>query len=115
VFAQDANKQKAAAGFLTWFVDPAQSTSWSEKTGFLPVRKTVADSQAYKDFVTTSLPELQPFVDALSTAKARPATPLYPQVSLAFAKQVEQAMHGKSVTAALADAETEVNAILAGN
>lgn len=114
VFAQDASKQKAAAGFLTWFVDPAQSTSWSEKTGFLPVRKSVADSQAYKDFVTTSLPELQPFVDALPTAKARPATPLYPQVSLAFAKQVEQAMHGKSVAAALADAETEVNAILAG-
>jgi multiple sugar transport system substrate-binding protein len=114
VFAKDANKQKAAAGFLTWFDDPAQSTSWSEKTGFLPVRKSVADSQAYKDFVKTSLPELQPFVDALPTAKARPATPLYPQVSLAFAKQVEQAVHGKSVDAALADAETQVNAILAG-
>jgi len=114
VFAQDANKAKAAAGFLTWFDDPAQSTSWSEKTGFLPVRKSVAGSAAYKDFVTTSLPELQPFVDALPTAKARPATPLYPQVSLAFAKQVEQAMHGKSIDAALADAETQVNAILAG-
>jgi multiple sugar transport system substrate-binding protein len=114
VFAQDAAKQKAAAGFLTWFDDPAQSTSWSEKTGFLPVRRSVADGEAYKDFVKTSLPELQPFVDALPTAKARPATPLYPQVSLAFAKQVEQALHGKSVDAALADAETEVNNILAG-
>ena len=114
VFAKDASKQKAAAGFLTWFDDPAQSTSWSEKTGFLPVRKSVADSAAYKDFVKTSLPELQPFVDALPTAKARPATPLYPQVSLAFAKQVEQAVHGKSAAAALADAETQVNAILAG-
>jgi multiple sugar transport system substrate-binding protein len=114
VFTQDSAKQQAAAKFLTWFADPPQVTSWSEKTGFLPVRKAVADSQAYKDFVATSLPELQPFVDALPTAKARPATPLYPQVSLAFAKQVEQALHGKSVDAALADAETEVNAILAG-
>ncbi len=113
VFAQDAGKQKAAAGFLTWFTDPAQNTSWSEKTGFLPVRRSVADGKAYKDFVANTLPELQPFVDALPTARARPATPLYPQVSLAFAKQVEQALHGKSVDAALADAETEVNAILA--
>lgn len=114
VFTPDKTKQKAAGGFLTWFVDPAQNTSWSEKTGFLPVRKSVADSAAYKDFVKSTLPELQPFVDALPTAKARPATPLYPQVSLAFAKQVEQALHGKSVDAALADAESEVNTILAG-
>jgi multiple sugar transport system substrate-binding protein len=113
VFASDAAKQKVAAGFLTWFVDPAQNTQWSEKTGFLPVRKSVADSSEYKGFVTNSLPELQPFVDALPTAKARPATPLYPQVSLAFAKQVEQALHGKSVDAALADAESQVNSILA--
>ena len=98
---------------MTWFVDPAQNLSWSEKTGFLPVRKSVADSAEYKEFVKTTLPELQPFVDALPTAKARPATPLYPQVSLAFAKQVERALHGKSVDSALADAESEVNAILA--
>ncbi|SRR5580765_1127489 len=114
VFAADKAKQKAAADFLTWFDDPVQSTSWSEKTGFLPVRKAVADSAAYKDFVATQLPELQPFVDALPTAHARPATPLYPQVSLAFAKQVEQALHGKAVDQALADAETQVNGILAG-
>lgn len=113
VFADDKATQQAAADFLTWFVDPAQNTTWSEKTGFLPVRESVAESAAYKEFVTSSLPELQPFVDALPTAKARPATPLYPQVSLAFAKQVEEALHGKSVDDALADAESEVNAILA--
>lgn len=114
VFTQDKAEQKAAGEFLTWFVDPAQNTSWSEKTGFLPVRKSVAESAEYKDFVKNTLPELQPFVDALPTAKARPATPLYPQVSLAFAKQVEEALHGKAVDQALADAETQVNAILSG-
>ncbi|MDC5696304.1 ABC transporter substrate-binding protein [Intrasporangium calvum] len=114
VFTQDKVEQKAAGEFLTWFVDPAQNTSWSEKTGFLPVRKSVAESAEYKDFVKNTLPELQPFVDALPTAKARPATPLYPQVSLAFAKQVEEALHGKAVDQALADAETQVNAILSG-
>ena len=114
VFTQDQQEQKAAGEFLTWFVDPAQNISWSQKTGFLPVRKSVAESAEYKDFVKNTLPELQPFVDALPTAKARPATPLYPQVSLAFAKQVEEALHGKPVDQALADAETQVNAILSG-
>ncbi|MGB9377235.1 MAG: ABC transporter substrate-binding protein [Mycobacteriales bacterium] len=114
VFTPDTAKQKAAGDFLTWFVAPEQNTSWSEKTGFLPVRKSVAESAQYKDFVKNSLPELQPFVDALPTARARPATPLYPRVSLAFAKEVERALHGKSVDAALADAETAVNAILSG-
>lgn len=112
VFAQDSAKQKAAADFLAWFDSPEQSTSWSEKTGFLPVLKSVADSAAYKDYVKSSLPELQPFVDALPSAHARPATPLYPQVSLAFAKEVEQALHGKAVDQALSDAETAVNQIL---
>jgi multiple sugar transport system substrate-binding protein len=112
VFTKDKGEQKAAGDFLGWFADPAQVTAWSEKTGFLPVRKAVADSAAYKEFVKTTLPELQPFVDALPTAKARPATPLYPQVSLAFAKQVEQALHGKPVDKALSDAESEVNTIL---
>jgi len=114
VFAQDAAKQHAAADFLTWFDSPEQATSWSEKTGFLPVLKSVADSQDYKDYVAQNLPELQPFVDALPTAHARPATPLYPQVSLAFAKEVEKALNGKSVDQALADAETAVNQILQG-
>ena len=94
VFTQDKTKQKAAGDFLTWFVDPTQNTSWSEKTGFLPVRKSVAESAGYQDFVKTNLPELQPFVAALSSAKARPATPLYPRVSFSFAKQIEQALHG---------------------
>ena len=112
VFAREAAAQKTAADFLTWFDSPAQSTAWSEKTGFLPVLKSVADSPEYKDYVKTNLPEVQPFVDALPTAHARPATPLYPQVSLVFAKQVEQALHGKPVDKTLADAEAQVNQIL---
>lgn len=112
VFSSDQAKQKAAAAFLTWFVDPDQSLSWSEKTGFLPVRKSVAEGNEYKSYVSKNLPELQPFVDALPNAKARPATPKYPEASLAFAKEVEQALNGKSVDQALADAEKEVNQIL---
>ncbi|HEY3409453.1 MAG TPA: ABC transporter substrate-binding protein [Propionicimonas sp.] len=113
VFTSDEATQKASADFLTWFLAPEQVTSWSEKTGMLPVRKAVGDSDAYKQWVSTTQPRLQPFVDQLATAKSRPNTPLYPQVSLAFAKQIEKALAGQvSVDDALKGAETDVNAVL---
>lgn len=113
VFTSDEATQKASADFLTWFLAPEQITSWSEKTGMLPVRKAVGDSDAYKQWVATTQPRLQPFVDQLATAKSRPNTPLYPQVSLAFAKQIEKALAGQvSVDDALKAAETDVNAVL---
>lgn len=115
VFKSTPAKQKAAADFLTWFDEPEQNLAWSKKTGFLPVRRSVADGQDYQQFVAQESPDMKPFVDALATAHARPNTPKYPEVSLAFAKQIEQALNGrKSVDAALADAEREVNQILAG-
>lgn len=108
--------QKAAAEFLAWFVDPAQNLIWSEKTGFLPVRQSVATGSTYTAYVQTQSPDTKPFVDALPTAHARPNTPAYPKASLAFAKQIEQALYGKkSVDAALADAEKDVDAALSAN
>jgi multiple sugar transport system substrate-binding protein len=114
VFQSDDATQKAAAGFLDWFLAPEQVTAWSEATGMLPVRKAVGDSDAYKQWVAQTQPLLQPFIDQLADAKSRPNTPLYPQVSLAFAKQIEKALAGQSsVDDALTAAETDVNAILA--
>jgi multiple sugar transport system substrate-binding protein len=78
------------------------------------VVKSVAESSAYRSWVSENAPALQPFIDLLPYAHARPNSPVYPKVSFAFAKQVEQALNGnKTVDQALADAETEVNGILA--
>lgn len=116
VFKSDDAKQKAAAQFLTWFDAPAQNLMWSEQTGFLPVRKAVADSAEYKAYVTKESPATQPFLDALPSAHARPNTPKYADASLAFAKQIEQALYGKkSVDQALSDAERDVNTALASS
>lgn len=113
VFAADQGKQQAAAQLLTWFTDPEQNMPWSEKTGFLPVRTSVAKDAKYLAYVEKNTPKLKPYIDALPTAKARPATAAYPKVSLAFAKEIEQAVYGKkSVDQALADAEATVNSIL---
>ena len=47
-------------------------------------------------------------------AKARPNTAAYPQISMAFAKEMEKAFAGEvSVDKALASAETAVNEVIA--
>jgi multiple sugar transport system substrate-binding protein len=105
--------QQATADFLSWFTDPAQNLAWSEKTGFLPVRRSVASGNDFASYVQTQEPDMRPFVDALPSAHARPNTAAYPKASLAFAKQAEQALYGKkSVATALSDAEKDVNAAL---
>lgn len=113
VFQSDTARQRAAADFLTWFDAPSNSASWSEQTGFLPVRTSVAKGADYTAFITKNSPKSQPFIDALATAHARPNTPKYGDASLAFAKQIEKALYGRvGVDEALASAEKDVNAAL---
>ena len=69
----------------------------------------------YLSWVDSNQPRLKPYVEQMADAHARPNTPLYPKVSLAFAKQIERALRGEiGVDEALAAAETDVNAILKG-
>ncbi|MEA5119465.1 MAG: ABC transporter substrate-binding protein [Propionicimonas sp.] len=109
----DANA-KAAADFLAWFLAPEQVTKWSETTGMLPVTNSVATSSTYLDWVNSTEPRLLPYVEQMADAHARPNTPLYPKISLAFAQQVEKAFAGEaSVDEALAAAEKAVNDVIA--
>ncbi|MBD3941430.1 ABC transporter substrate-binding protein [Microbacterium sp. NEAU-LLC] len=114
VFDNSDDETKAAADFLAWFLEPEQVTSWSEATGMLPVTNSVATSSDYLDWVNTSEPRLLPFVEQMADAHARPNTPLYPKISLAFAQEIETALSGQvSVEDALANAEDAVNDVIA--
>ena len=114
VFQNSDAKAKAAADFLAWFLEPAQVTDWSEKTGMLPVLNSVATGSDYLAWVDKTQPRLRPFVEQMAVAHARPNTPLYPQISLAFAQQIEKALAGEaSVSDALAAAEKAVNDVIA--
>ena len=115
VFATSDASAKNAADFLAWFLSPEQVTKWSETTGMIPVTKSVATGADYLAWVDSNQPRLKPYVEQMADAHARPNTPLYPKVSLAFAKQIERALRGEiGVDEALAAAETDVNAILEG-
>lgn len=114
VFDNSDAKAKAAADFLAWFLEPAQVTSWSEKTGMLPVLDSVASGSDYLDWVDSTEPRLRPFVEQMADAHARPNTPLYPKISFAFAQEIEKALAGESsVDDALAAAEKAVNDVIA--
>lgn len=114
VFNTDENAAKAAADFLAWFLEPAQVTEWSQTTGMLPVTNTVATGEEYLGWVDRTQPLLRPYVEQMADARARPNTPLYPAISLAFAQQIEMALAGEvTVDEALTNAESAVNAVIA--
>ncbi|NMW65265.1 ABC transporter substrate-binding protein [Mobiluncus mulieris] len=114
IFDNDAKKVAAAGKFLSWFLDDAQMIDWNEKTGFIPVRNSIASGEEYRSWVEKNEKRLMPFVEQMKYAKARPNTPLYPQISMAFAKEMEKAFAGDlSVDEALTNAEKAVNDVIA--
>ncbi|MEV8358138.1 ABC transporter substrate-binding protein [Microbacterium sp. NPDC076895] len=113
VFDNSDATASAAADFLAWFLEPDQVISWSETTGMLPVLNSVATGSDYLGWVDSTEPRLRPFVEQMAVAHARPNTPLYPQISLAFAQQIEMALAGEATVAqALDAAEEAVNAVI---
>lgn len=113
VFDNSEAEAEAAADFLTWFLEAENVTKWSQETGMLPVTNSVAESSEYLDWVSSTEPRLLPYVEQMADAHARPNTPLYPQISLAFAQEIEKALSGDaSVEEALAAAETAVNDVI---
>jgi len=114
VFNNSDAQVKAAGDFLTWFLQADQVTKWSETTGMLPVTNSVATGSDYLNWVNNTQPLLLPFVQQMPQAHARPNTPLYSKISLAFAQQLEKAFAGEaSVDDALAAAEQAVNTVIA--
>jgi len=113
VFKTTQQKQDAAWKFIHWLSSTPTQIEWDMQTGFTPVRDSVAKSAQYQQWLTGTEPRLIPFVDNQRHAHARPPIVNYPEVSDAFSKELEKALHG-SVTVAqgLKNAEDAVIAIL---
>lgn len=114
VFDNSPEKVKAAGEFISWFLEDSQVTKWNQTTGFIPVKTSVAQSDEYRKWIEENEPRLMPYVEQMEFAHARPNTPLYPQISFAFAQEMEKAFAGEvSVDEALANAEKAVNKVIA--
>ena len=115
VVFKNSQHQEAVWKFIKFLTSADTQLRWDETTGFLPIRKSVGDNADYLKWINDTEPRMLPFVQGMATAHARPATPLYNEVSDAFSREIQKAMLGESTPAdALASAEKAVNDVLAG-
>lgn len=113
LFKTTPEKQQAAWEFVNWLTSTETQIEWDTQTGFMPVRDSVAKHERYRKWLQDTEPRLAPFVDNQRYARARPPITRYPEVSDAFSRELEKALHGTvSVDEALANAEAAVNEVL---
>jgi len=114
LFMFDASDNKDAAyKFIQYLTSSEVQLEWDQKTGFLPVRKSVAENSDYLKWVNETEPRMLPFVQGMANAHTRPATAKYFAVSDAFSREIQIALLGDATPAdALASAEAAVNEAL---
>lgn len=72
IFKHDDEKvMKAAWEFVKWFTDTKQTAEWSEKTYYMPVRKSALEVEALKQRLENK-PEIQDVYDQLKYATFEP-------------------------------------------
>jgi sn-glycerol 3-phosphate transport system substrate-binding protein len=71
IFKTTAEKQKAAWEFVQWMTNGENTVDLFIKTGYIPLRKSVGDVPALKDFIAKS-PNAKAIVDTLQYASAIP-------------------------------------------
>jgi multiple sugar transport system substrate-binding protein len=110
------SKNKAAAWeFMKFLTSTDTQLRWDKTTGFMPIMKSVGDNPDYLKWATETEPRMLPFIQGMPFTHARPATPLYNQVSDAFSREIQKAMLGEATPQdALTAAEKAVNDILSG-
>lgn len=113
IMANDEAKQDAAWRFIEWFVSKEVQVEWDRLTGFIPVRRSVAEDPTYQAWVANARPLLQPFVEAQTYAHARPPVPAYPELSDTLARFITEALYGRlSASQALENAEAQIRPLL---
>jgi multiple sugar transport system substrate-binding protein len=100
-------------GLALKFADFSASEQW-QKISLLKFSLAAVVPGVYSDpDVTKAIPYAKELLQALSQAKARPVSPVYPQISQAIYKNVNDALAGRSSPAdALKKADSQINSAL---
>lgn len=111
IFSSDEATQQAAWDFIEWFSSTPVQVEWNRGTGFMPVKQSVAQDEAYVAWVKNARPLLLPFVESMQYAHARPPTEAYPQLSDRLANAIVEAIYQRmtpqeALDAAAQDVET---------
>jgi multiple sugar transport system substrate-binding protein len=104
------SKNPGAALKLVDFIgSPEIQTAYAAKFSLTPVKKTVYDDPAVKK----ALPFADQLLQAVSQAKSRPVSPVYPQISQAIYKNVNEAISGQTDAAtAMKNAQSQITKAL---
>jgi multiple sugar transport system substrate-binding protein len=107
VFGSTKNKEAALA--FTRFMVSEEAQLAMGKIGQMPVLQSLAGNPDLPDYYPT-------FQEQLKTAKARTPVPSWPKIDETVSNAVLKALRGEStVQAALDEAATQIDALLAGN
>lgn len=94
IFKQSKHPQ-AAWQFVKWIIQPEVQASFSMKSGYLPVRRSVLEMKEYQDFLATD-PALKAFVDQMNWGQARGAVDYHRvEINRYLAEAIEKATLGK--------------------
>jgi multiple sugar transport system substrate-binding protein len=114
MFNRGSDRTKAAWTFLKWFTSPAEALQWSQATGDLPIRQSIAKLPQYQQY-TQKYPGAATFVEnEANAAKARPVIANYNEVSQAMGQAIQAVLLGKAQPQqALDSAAEQVDSVLA--
>ena len=113
IFNSDPDTQQAAWDFIEWFSSTPVQVEWDRGTGFMPIKKSVANDEAYVAWVKNARPLLLPFVESMQYAHPRPPVEKYPQLSDILANHIVEALYGRMTpTEALDAAAKDVEPLL---
>ncbi len=102
IFRQSAHPREAWT-FVKWMLKPEVQAMFSEKSGYLPVRKSTLELQSYKEFLATDR-ALKAFIDQMAVAQGRlPIDSHRIEINRFLAEAIEKATLGKQDPKAMLD------------
>lgn len=114
IWKTDDAHQEAAWKFIQGMTTKENILQWAIKSGYLPVRKSVLDMDAYKAILKSD-PIRQVFVDELAYGGFWLASPYAPDVSTAIVNNLNRVLlKDENIKTVLSDMEKQVNNVLAG-
>lgn len=99
--------------FVKWILEPENQAKFSEESGYLPVRRSVLELPAYKEFLKKD-PAMKAFVEQIEFSQARASIDNYRvEINQNIAEAVEKAIVGNiSPRTALDEAARKSNKLL---
>ncbi|HEX2962530.1 MAG TPA: ABC transporter substrate-binding protein [Ignavibacteriales bacterium] len=95
IFKQSAHPKEAWT-FLKWVIQPEVQAMFSEKSGYLPVRRSTLDLKAYKNFLSKD-PAMKAFVEQIPIGQARGVIDYHRvEINQIIAQAVENCIIGKT-------------------